>query len=169
MRTHRMETLACKWDGRRNLRCSPDGTLSYRSALSEVAELDGAFSVTRRIRYSSTEHFMGDGHQRCTVSLIIALRKRIRRETLNFTSLVATGFVGKPLVAWESHPVFRIDSQSVSDSVDVVEVADHLRGDCDLVVVEALRAQIVDIGFLYRPGAESQFDGEVAKLSIRLG
>jgi len=97
------------------------------------------------------------------------IAETVRRKTSNFTSLVAAGFVSKPLVAWESHPVFRIDSQSVSDSVDVVEVADHLCGDGDLVVVEALRAQIVDIGFLYRPGAESQFDGEVAKLSIRLG
>ena len=43
MRTHRMETLACKWDGRRNLRCSPVGTLSHWSALSEVAELEGVF------------------------------------------------------------------------------------------------------------------------------
>jgi hypothetical protein len=97
------------------------------------------------------------------------IAETVRRKTSNFTSLVAAGFVSEPLVAWESHPVFRIDSQSVSDSVDVVEVADHLCGDGDLVVVEALRAQIVDIGFLYRPGAESQFDGEVAKLSIRLG
>ena len=62
MRTHRMETLACKWDGRRNLRCSPVGTLSHWSALSEVAELDGVFLATRRIRFPSTEHFTGDGH-----------------------------------------------------------------------------------------------------------
>jgi hypothetical protein len=64
MRTHRMETLACKSDGCRNLRCSPDGTLSHWSALSEVAELEGVFSVTRRIRYPVTEHFTSDGQRR---------------------------------------------------------------------------------------------------------
>ena len=62
MRTHRMETLACKWDGRRNLRCSPVGTLSHWSALSEVAELEGGVLATRRILYPGTEPFTRGGH-----------------------------------------------------------------------------------------------------------
>lgn len=65
---------------------------------------------------------------------------------------VATGFAGKPLVARERHPVFGIDSEAVGDAVDVIEVADHLGGDGDLVVVETVCVQSLDVGFLHRSG-----------------
>jgi hypothetical protein len=83
--------------------------------------------------------------------------------------LIVRCFVSKPLVARQSHPVFGIDSQTVGDAIDVVEVADHLRGDRDLVVVEAVRTQSFDVGLLHRSWVQSQLNGEVAKLAIRLG
>lgn len=75
-------------------------------------------------------------------------------------------FVSKPLVARQCHPVFRIDSQTVGDTVDVVEVADDLRCDGDLVVVESVLAERGNVRFFHFAWPERQLDGEITQRTI---
>jgi hypothetical protein len=63
--------------------------------------------------------------------------------------LVVVSFATVPFVARQRHPFVGIDTQSIRDAVDVVEVADHLRGDGDLVVVESVGMQSFHVGLLH--------------------
>ena len=81
--------------------------------------------------------------------------------------IVIVSFAVKPCVSGQCHPVFRINSETVGDAVDVVEIADHLRGDRNLVVVEAMSMQCVNVGFLHLSRTQRQPDGEVTQGEVR--
>ena len=59
------------------------------------------------------------------------------------------------------HPRFGIDSQSIGDAVDVVEVADHLRRHRDLFVVDPGVAQSIQVSRRHGGRFERQQDGEL--------
>ena len=62
-----------------------------------------------------------------------------------------------------SHPVFQLYVQSVCYSVDVIEVANDLCGDCDLVIIKPMLFQQVDIRLVDVARAKRQFNGISAK------
>ena len=55
--------------------------------------------------------------------------------------------------------IFQINCQPIGDAVDVVEVADDLRGIVNSAVREAMLAQLGNIGVIYLGGGEGEFGG----------
>lgn len=67
------------------------------------------------------------------------------------------------------HTFFQIDTQSVSDAVDVIKIGDDLGGVGNASIVEAVLLQGVHIGLANLAGCFRQLDGEIAKGAINLG
>lgn len=81
---------------------------------------------------------------------------------------VVIGVVGEPFVTRQRHPVFGIDSEAVCNTVNavnIVEVANDLCGDRDLIVVETVVLQTDDVGLFHTAGAKCQLDGEATQRS----
>lgn len=54
-------------------------------------------------------------------------------------------FVVQPFVFIGRHPVFQIDMKTLGDSIDIVEIADHLDGDGQLMVIKTMLLERLDI------------------------
>ena len=74
-----------------------------------------------------------------------------------------------PFLARGGHPRLVIDAEPVADSVDVIEVRDHLSCDGDRLVIEALAAEALNIGRDDASRDERQLDGVVAQGAVRFG
>ncbi len=66
--------------------------------------------------------------------------------------LAKLGFLRQPLVFRDPrHPIFGPHIQTVGNTVDVTEVADHLDGDRDLTVAQPQIFQAINIGSIHLP------------------
>jgi len=79
---------------------------------------------------------------------------------------VVPALCGTPVFDTGLHPVLGINSQSIGDAVDVIEVADDLSSHCDLLVSESCLAQHCYVRFVHLPRRQSQFDRVVAEHSV---
>ena len=68
-----------------------------------------------------------------------------------------------PLLLRNSHPTFEINSQSVGDTVDVVEVTDDLGRDCYLLIAQTNFPQLVDVCLGHFPWRNGQCDCVLAE------
>lgn len=87
----------------------------------------------------------------------------LRQTRQVFTSLVAV-----PLVIGYVHPRFLVDAQSFRNAVDVVEVADHLSRDSDLIIRKTVLTQRHNVAITHVAWCQSKLDGVVAKGTIIL-
>ena len=81
--------------------------------------------------------------------------------------LVFLGFSLVPLGRSGLHPVFGIDSQTLGDPVDVIEIADDLDRDGDLFIGETLLTKQIEILFGHRAGTQGELGGEIAQSAVR--
>lgn len=63
-----------------------------------------------------------------------------------------------PLLVVHRHPFFQANIQAIGDSIDIVEIADGLRGNGDLMVVKAVRLKRFDVTCVNLTGGECQLD-----------
>ena len=70
-------------------------------------------------------------------------------------------FVAFPIVDGLGHPCFGCDTESVGDSVDVIEIANDLDGDAELFVCPAELFQFRQVLFTDFAGLQSQSDGVI--------
>ena len=76
---------------------------------------------------------------------------------------------GQPLVAGGRHPGFGFHAQAVGDSIDVVEVANHLRGEAHLFVAKSVLPQSLNIVPGNVAGNVRQQNGVIAKGAVGIG
>lgn len=81
---------------------------------------------------------------------------------------IVPAFFRLPVVDWNCHIHFWIDSQTIGNAIDVVEVADHLSCHGDLRVVKAELPEILQILRVHLPGPERQLHREVTKSPVSL-
>lgn len=67
-----------------------------------------------------------------------------------------------------AHERLKLHAERVGDAVDVVEVADDLRGVVDRRIREASRAQAVNVRLSHRRGRRRQLIGEGAQPGVRV-
>ena len=68
-----------------------------------------------------------------------------------------------------SHAVFEVDAQAVDDTVDVVEIRDHLGGIVDGLVGQVQLPQTINISLGHCGRCLRQLDGMIAQGPIDLG
>ena len=73
----------------------------------------------------------------------------IARQRVPVVGLALLPFLGR----WR-HPIFWIDSQSIGDPIDVVEVGDDLCRDGDLIIVQPVSPQATEVGLTTFAGTE---------------
>lgn len=85
---------------------------------------------------------------------------------LRQTRQVVASLVAVPFVIRCVHPQFLLDAQSFRNPGDVVEVADHLSCDGDLIIHKTVPAQRHDIAITHLAWSQSKFNSVVAKGAI---
>lgn len=71
----------------------------------------------------------------------------------SFVLALVDCFLADPVVRGDRHPIFCVNTKPIGDSVDVVEVANHLNGDGNFFVSKARLMQSINVSGAHGSGS----------------
>lgn len=79
---------------------------------------------------------------------------------------IVTPLFGQPLIHRQNHFFLGVDTKSVGNAIDIVEITDDLCGDSDLLIIESRSTKRGQMMFRETGGGECQSDGVVAQRPV---